>query len=122
MAFYEDVKARTYISGEAIPQFAFVVGPASDGQIDVAAAGGRAIGVALQAATAAGQAIAVAFDGRVMAKAAGPIALGEAIASDANGEAVAATTGDVIVGYALEAAVDNQIFTLELSRAEIESA
>lgn len=121
MSFYEDVKARTYIAGTTIPQFAFVVGPAADGQVDLPSAGGRATGVALQAG-AVGDAIAVAYDGRVMVKAAGIINRGAAVQSDAAGEALAATTGDYILGYALEAAVDNQIFTIELARSELISA
>lgn len=122
MAFTENMATRTSISGAAISQFTFVAGPASDGQIDPCGAGDRAAGVALSAASAAGQAVTVAYDGRVTVKAAGTIARGGAVASDASGEAVAATTGDIILGYALEAAVDNQIITVELSRAEAASA
>lgn len=118
MSFYEDVKARTYIAGDTIPQFAFVVGPAADGQVDLPSAGGRATGVALQAGVV-GDAIAVAYDGRVMVKAAGTIARGDAVQSDANGEALTAASGDYILGYALEAAVVNQIFTVELARSEL---
>ena len=55
-------------------------------------------------------------------KAAGTITRGGAVASDASGEAVAAASGDIILGYALEAAVDNQIITVELSRAELAAA
>lgn len=116
MAFYEDVRARTYISGAAISQFDFVVGPAADGQIDPAGAGARAIGVALQAATGAGQAIAVAYEGRVMVVAAGTITRGAAVASNASGKAVAGTTGNVALGTALEDAVSGQVFTIELRR------
>jgi hypothetical protein len=58
----------------------------------------------------------------VTVKAAGNITRGAAVASDASGEAVAAASGDVILGYALEAGVDNQIITVELSRAETEVA
>jgi hypothetical protein len=78
--------------------------------------------VALNAATAAGQAVTVAYDGRVMVKAAGNITRGAAVASDASGEAVAAASTDIILGYALEAGVDNQIITVELSRAETAAA
>lgn len=122
MAYTENMATRTSISGAAISQFTFVAGPASDGQIDPCGAGDRAAGVALSAASAAGQAVTVAYDGRVMVKAAGTIARGGAVASDANGEAVAAASTDIILGYALEAAVDNQIFTVELSRAETAAA
>lgn len=114
MAFYEGVQARTYISGAAIAQFDFVVGPAADGQIDPAGAGARAIGVALQAATVAGQAISVAYDGRVTVVAAGTIARGANVASNASAKAITAATGNVIMGVALEAAVAGQVFTMEL--------
>ena len=122
MAFTENMQTRTSISGAAISQFTFVAGPASDGQIDPCGDGARACGVALTAATGAGQAVTVAYDGRVTVKAAGNITRGAAVASDSAGEAVAAASGDVILGYALEAAVDNQIITVELSRAETEVA
>jgi len=122
MAFTENMSTRTYISGAAIAQFTFVAGPASDGQIDPCGDGARAVGVALMAAAGAGEAVTVAYDGRVTVKAAGTIARGGAVASDASGEAVAAASTDVILGYALEAGVDNQIITVELSRAETAAA
>jgi hypothetical protein len=122
MAFTENMQTRTYISGAALTQFTFVTGPASDGQIDPCGAGDRATGVVLQAATAAGQAVTVAYDGRVTVKAAGNITRGAAVTSDASGEAVAAASTDIILGYALEAGVDNQIITVELSRAETAAA
>jgi hypothetical protein len=122
MAFNERMLTRTSISGAAIAQFTFVAGPASDGQIDPCGAGARAAGVALTSAAAAGEAVTVAYDGRVTVKAAGTISRGAAVASDAAGEAVAATTGNIILGYALEAGVDNQIITIELSRAEAAAA
>ncbi len=122
MAFTERMATRTYTSGAAIAQFTFVAGPASDGQIDPCGDGARACGVALMAATGAGEAITVAYDGRVTVKAAGNITRGAAVASDSAGEAVAAASGDIILGYALEAGVDNQIITVELSRAETEVA
>ena len=122
MAFTERMATRTYISGAAISQFTFVAGPASDGQIDPCGDGARAVGVALNSATGAGQAVTVAYDGRVTVKAAGNITRGAAVASDASGEAVAAASTDVILGYALEAGADNQIITIELSRAETAAA
>lgn len=122
MAFTERMATRTYTSGAAIAQFTFVAGPASDGQIDPCGDGARACGVALTSAAAAGEAVTVAYDGRVTVKAAGNITRGAAVASDANGEAVAAASTDIILGYALEAGVDNQIITVELSRAETAAA
>ena len=118
MAFTERMATRTSISGAAIAQFTFVAGPASDGQIDPCGDGARACGVALTSAAGAGEAVTVAYDGRVTVKAAGNITRGAAVASDSAGEAVAAASGDIILGYALEAGVDNQIITVELSRAD----
>lgn len=117
MAFNEDLKNYTYRAGVALPtQFIFVT-RAADGQVDPTGAGLRADGVLLTTATAVDEAVTVAYDGRVMALAGGTIARGAAVASNATGRAVAATTGNVILGYATEAAVINQIFTVELNRA-----
>jgi hypothetical protein len=119
MAFTERLATRTYISGAALTQFTFVVGPASDGQIDpVGTAGARATGVVLQSAAAAGQAVTVAYDGRVTVLAAGTIAAGGAVSSNNAGRAIAATTGHVILGYAQEAAVTGQVITIDLARSE----
>lgn len=121
MAFTERMATRTYTSGSAVAQFTFV-SLAADGQVDNTSANARTDGVALMAAAGAGEAITVAYDGRVTVKAAGNITRGAAVASDSAGEAVAAAAGDIILGYALEAGVDNQIITVELSRAETEVA
>ena len=119
MAFTENMSTRTMISGAALTQFTFVVGPASDGQIDpVGTAGARASGVVLQSAAAAGEAVTVAYDGRVTVLAAGTIARGGAVSSNNAGRAIAATTGHVILGYAEEAAVTGQVITVTLARAE----
>lgn len=122
MAFTENMQTRTYISGAALTQFTFVAGPASDGQIDPCGDGARACGVVLGSAAGAGEAVTVAYDGRVTVKAGGNITRGGAVASDASGKAVAAATDDVILGYALEAGANNQIITVELSRAETAAA
>jgi Uncharacterized conserved protein (DUF2190) len=117
MAFMEDIKTFTYRAGVALAtQFIFVT-RAADGQVDPTGVGARADGVLLTTAANVDEAVTVAYDGRVMVKAAGTIARGAAVASNASGLAVAATTGNVILGYAVEAAVNNQIFTVELSRA-----
>jgi len=44
----------------------------------------------------------------------GTIAAGAQIQTDASGDALTAATGDVVLGYALESAVDGQIFAIEL--------
>jgi len=117
MAFSENIQTRTYISGQALAnQFIFVT-LAADGQVDPTGDGLRADGVLLNTAVGAGEAVTVAYDGRVTVRAGGNINRGGAVASSATGEAVAAATDDIILGYALEAAVDNQVITVELSRA-----
>ncbi len=119
MAFYEGLVNRTYISGAAISQFRFVVGPNASGQVTLAGASARVTGVALAAATAAGQAIPVAVDGRVTVVAAASIAVGALIASDATGQAITAVATNIAIGVALEAAVAGQVFTMELRNAYV---
>lgn len=117
MAFTEKMATRTSISGSAIAQFTFVV-LASDGQVDNASANVRADGVALMSAAGAGEAITVAYDGRVTVLAGGTITRGAAVAVGTSGKAKAAASTNIIVGYALEAGVDGQVITVELSRAD----
>ena len=117
MAFTERLATRTYISGSAVAQFTFV-SLAADGQVDNTSANARTDGVALAAATGAGQALTVAYDGRVTVQAGGTIARGAAVAVGTAGKAKTAASTNVIVGYALEAGVDGQIITVELSRAD----
>lgn len=119
MAYFEDMKARTFEAGQALPtQFIFVV-QASDGQVDpVGTAGVRTDGVLLHTATAAGQAVGVAYEGRVNVLAAGNINRGAAVSSNNAGRAIAATSGHIIQGYAEEAAASGDIITVRLVRAE----
>ena len=117
MAFSEDIKTKTYRAGVALPtQFIFVT-MAADGQVDPTGVGARADGVLLTTATAVDEAVAVAYDGRVMVKAGGTIARGGPVSANASGLGVASATTNIILGRALEAAVVNQIFTVELERA-----
>ena len=117
MAFTEKMATRTYTSGSAIVQFTFV-SLAADGQVDNTAANARTDGVALMAAAGANEAIAVSYDGRVTVLSGGTITRGAAVAVGTSGKAKAAASTNVIVGYALEAGVDGQIITIELSRAD----
>jgi hypothetical protein len=120
MAYMNDVKTRTFEAGQALAtQFIFVT-QASDGQVDPTGAGLRSDGVLLTPATAAGIAVTVAYDGRVKVLAGDTITKGAAVAADSAGKAVAADEGDIILGYAEEAAANNQIITVRLSRAETE--
>lgn len=119
MAYMNDVKTRTFEAGQALAtQFIFVV-QAADLQVDpVGTLGARADGVLLTPATAAGQAVTVAYDGRVKVLAGGNINAGAAVTSSATGRAVAAGAGNIVLGHAEEAAVNNQIITVRLDRAE----
>jgi hypothetical protein len=115
MAVMQSRDTRTFIAGEDLSsaQFKFVT-LESDGQIDLAdAAGENAIGVLLND-PAAGEAATVAISGKVMVTSGGTIAAGAQIQTDASGDALTAAAGDVVLGYALEAAVDGQVFAIEL--------
>jgi len=115
MAVMQSRDTRTFVAGEDLSsaQFKFVT-LESDGQVDLAdAAGERAIGVLLNKPTS-GAAATVAMTGKVMVEAGAAVTAGDQIQTNAAGEAIEAATGDVVMGYALEDAVDGQIFAMEL--------
>ena len=115
MAVMQSRDTRTFIAGEDLSsaQFKFVTLEA-DGQVDLAdAAGERAIGVLLNKPTA-GKAATVAMTGKVMVVAGASVTAGDEIQTDAAGDAITAASGDVVMGYALEDAVDGQVFAMEL--------
>jgi len=116
MAVMQSRDTRTFEAGEDLSsaQFKFVT-LESDGQVDLAdAAGERAIGVLLNKPDAAGKAATVAITGKVMVEAGATVAAGAQLQTNAAGEAITAAAGDVVMGYALEDAVDGQIFAMEL--------
>ena len=115
MAVMQSRDTRTFVAGEDLSsaQFKFVTLEA-DGQIDLAdAAGERALGVLLNKPTS-GKAATVAMTGKVMVEAGAAVTAGDEIQTDATGDAITAAAGDVVLGYALEDAVDGQIFAMEL--------
>ena len=115
MAVMQSRDTRTFIAGEDLSsaQFKFVTLEA-DGQIDLAdAAGERVLGV-LENQPTAGKAATVYMTGKVMVVAGAAVTAGDEIQTDAAGDAIPALTGDVVVGYALEDAVDGQVFAMEL--------
>ena len=119
MAVMQSRDTRTMIAGEDLSaaQFKFVTLEA-DGQIDLADADGEnCLGVLLNKPTA-GAAATVVVSGKVMVVAASAITAGDEIAVDAAGEAQeltdSASATAVTMGYALEDAVDGQIFAMEL--------
>ena len=115
MAVMQSRDTRTFIAGEDLSssQFKFVT-LESDGEVDLAdAAGENAIGVVIND-PAAGEAATVVVSGKVMVTSGGTIAAGAQIQTDASGDAITAAAGDVVLGYALESAVDGQVFAIEL--------
>jgi hypothetical protein len=115
MAVMQSRDTRTFIAGEDLSssQFKFVT-LESDGEVDLAdAAGENAIGVVIND-PAAGEAATVVVSGKVMVTSGGTIAAGAQIQTDASGDALTAAAGDVVLGYALESAVDGQVFAIEL--------
>ena len=115
MAVMQSRDTRTFIAGEDLSssQFKFVT-LESDGKVDLAdAAGENAIGV-LITDPAADEAATVVMSGKVMVTSGGTIAAGAQIQTDASGDALTAAAGDVVLGYALESAVDGQVFAIEL--------
>lgn len=118
MAFHESIVARTYIASAAILQFVFVTQPDSNGRVATAGAAARVGGVAIAPQAAALGSVPVAYDGRVQVLAGGTFAAGALITPNAAGRAVLATTGNIVAGVALEAGVNNQVVTVELTRSE----
>ena len=114
MAVMQSRDNRTYVAGSNLSaaQFKFVA-LAADGEVDVAGAGARAIGVLLNQ-PAAGNAATVVMTGKVLVEAGASITAGDELAADAAGNAVTATTDDIVMGYALENGVDGQIVAIEL--------
>lgn len=115
MAVMQSRDNRTFIAGQDLSaaQFKFVTLEA-DGQVDLAnSAGENCVGVLLNQ-PAAGAAATVCMSGKVIVEAGASVTAGDQVAADAAGAAVTATTGDIVMGYALEDAVDGQIFAIEL--------
>jgi len=119
MAVMQSRDTRTFIAGEDLSsgQFKFVTLEA-DGQVDLADADAEnCIGVLINDPEA-GEAATVVMSGKVMVTAGGAVTAGDAVVTDTSGDAVELTTSSsataVTMGYALEDAVDGQIFAIEL--------
>jgi len=115
MAVFQSRDTRTFDAGTDLSagQFKFVA-LAADGQVDLAGDGAQAIGVLYNEPSAAGRSATVVVTGKVKVKSGGSVTAGDEVASDADGNCVTAATDDVIMGYALEDAVDGQVFAIEL--------
>jgi hypothetical protein len=114
MAVTENLSTLTAIAGATIAQFCGVVINGT-GKVVVPSLGARIDGVILQAGVL-DQPVALAFDGRVTMVAAGTIAIGGNVSATAAGLAQASTSAQIIIGTAIEAAVVNQVFTVQLRR------
>ena len=86
----------------------------SDGAVDVAGAAAEAIGFLMNAPTTGDIAEIASNGGGGKAIAGGTITAGDILATDANGDVVTATANQVGVARALESAVDNDIFNVEV--------
>jgi len=119
MAVQESRDTRTFIAGEDLSssQFKFVTLEA-DGQVDLADADAEnCIGVLIND-PASGSEATVVVSGKTMVTAGGAITAGDAVVTDTSGDAVELTTSSsataITMGYALEDAVDGQVFAIEL--------
>jgi len=115
MAVFQSRDTRTFEAGGDLSagQFKFVA-LAADGQVDLCGDGAQAIGVLYNEPDAAGKAATVVMTGKTIVEAGASVTAGDSVASDADGNCVTAATDDVIMGYALEDAVDGQVFAIEL--------
>jgi len=115
MAVMQSRDTRTFEAGGDLSagQFKFVA-LAADGQVDLCGDGAQAIGVLYNEPDAAGKAATVVMTGKVIVEAGASVTAGDSVASDADGNCVTAATNDVTMGYALEDAVDGQVFAIEL--------
>lgn len=109
---------QTFVVATQLPQYTFVTanGVSNDGatpQVAATAANGKADGVLINAPLAANTAGTVVVFGRTKVVAGGNIAAGAEIQVGANGRAITATGTNIRVGKALEAAVANQIVTID---------
>lgn len=110
---------QTFVAGADLSakQYTFVTcnGVTADGEnrtVVSPAAGGKVDGVVVNNPQNNRAATVVVF-GRTKVKAGGAIAAGAEVQTDANGRVVAATGTNIRVGKALEAAVANQIITVD---------
>ena len=109
---------QTFVAGADLSakQYTLVTcnGVTADGEnrtVVTPTAGAKVDGVVINNPGNTRAATVVVF-GRTKVKAGGPIAAGAEVQTNANGQVVAATTG-IRVGKALEAAVANQIITID---------
>jgi hypothetical protein len=108
---------RSGIAGEDMTakQF-YIVQLAADGDIEVGEGATDLLVGVLQNAPDSGEQATYRFLGTSKVKAGGTIAIGDWVTTDSAGKAVATTTdGNITIGRALAAAVDGDIFEVQLS-------
>lgn len=110
---------QTFVAGADLSgkQYTFVTcnGVTADGEnrtVVSPAIGAKVDGVVINN-PAAGRAATVVVFGRTKVKAGGAIPAGAEVQTNANGQVIAATGAGIRVGKALEAAVANQIITID---------
>ena len=110
---------QTFVAGADLSgkQYTFVTcnGVTADGEnrtVVTPAVGAKVDGVVINNPRNTHAATVVVF-GRTKVKAGGPIAAGAEVQTNASGQVVAATGAGIRVGKALEAAVANQIITID---------
>ena len=87
--------------------------------VPASVAGEKVIGVGIITNSeniASGEDVDIQIKDIGIVKAGGTIAKGAEIAADATGKAVTATAGQFVIGTALEAAVEGQLFYVQLSK------
>lgn len=114
-------KYTVFLAGAIIaPNLLVKIGAADKTVIPGAAATDVIVGISVQTVTAQiGDRVDVVTEGEYEVKAGGTITRGSPICSDASGQGVvsnpAAGTNNGVVGFALEAAVAGDLFTVQVS-------
>lgn len=106
---------HTYLAGAALEK-GQAVKLSSGAVVKAAASTDRVIGIAQNTVTAAGDAVEVAsIGGGAYAKAGGTIAEGDLLGVNTDGDLVkVANQHDIIIAQAMEGAVDNDIFSVNV--------
>lgn len=99
MAWSQGLETRTYLAAADLSakQY-FIVNANSSDRINIAGAGGQAVGVLQDDPAAAGRAACVAVSGVSKVVAGGTCTAGSFAASDSAGKAVNAASGDIAIG------------------------
>lgn len=108
---------RTGVASEDLSSSQYyIVQMDSTGGIEIAESATDFIVGVLQNKPASGEAATYRFLGTSKVKAGGTVAIGAWVTAASDGEAVSTTTdGNITIGRALEAAVDQDVFEIQLS-------